>query len=694
MKIAKLQQFVEQLREVAQHNGHRYLIFLSGEPNWAEEQLTCFALGETETLLLAAHPLCGVKPKIAKQQLGREFSSVVIDANSAQSVDDWLAAAGTLLAGGLLVILCPDFGRWPQIFQRHSAAAKDYPESQFLARILTMVGDSAGVYHLSRQGLLDSQSLPQLPGKSQQWLSQLPTFDQQSAVDAIIRVVTGRAKRPLVIRSDRGRGKSSSLGIAVAELFQGGLCRRIAITAPRAEAVEAAFRRVQTLMPAGERHGDAYYFNDCELQFLPAFALKPTDNWDLVLVDEAATLPVSVLSELLQHPRIVFSTTVHGYEGSGRGFDIRFKDILHRERPQWRRIELREPVRWASDDPLEQFLNNAFLLDAEPKKTSSLNHVSVRVLHQTDLEQQGVLSQVFGLLVQAHYQTTPSDLQYLMDSRCQVIAAESDGCIVGVCQLLAEGGLDEATTNAVIAGERRPKGHLVAQRLAHISGNANYARGHSYRVNRIAVAAECRRQGVGRLMLGLAEECARHKGASYLSSSFAVSADVILFWRRQEFLPVWLGSRRDSASGAYSLLVVKSLGDGLDTDFNLMQQRLRSDLPLSFISVHRNLSTDSLATLLSCFGPGTLSLFDSNTVRRYCRRELVFEQAVASATRLSLCVDLCAVTYSALAVDLLLFALDWASVSLKYQLAGRAAVEQELRKVFEQMLTIVEVEQK
>ena len=114
-----------------------------------------------------------------------------------------------------------------------------------------MVGDSAGVYHLSRQGLLDSQSLPQLPGKSQQWLSQLPTFDQQSAVDAIIRVVTGRAKRPLVIRSDRGRGKSSSLGIAVAELFQGGLCRRIAITAPRAEAVEAAFRRVQTLMPAG-----------------------------------------------------------------------------------------------------------------------------------------------------------------------------------------------------------------------------------------------------------------------------------------------------------------------------------------------------------------------------------------------------------------------------------------------------------
>ena len=44
------------------------------------------------------------------------------------------------------------------------------------------------------------------------------TADQQRAVDAVVRVVTGHRRRPVVLTSDRGRGKSAAFGIAAAQL--------------------------------------------------------------------------------------------------------------------------------------------------------------------------------------------------------------------------------------------------------------------------------------------------------------------------------------------------------------------------------------------------------------------------------------------------------------------------------------------
>ena len=218
-------------------------------------------------------------------------------------------------------------------------------------------------------------------------------------VDAIARVAKGRAKRPLVIRSDRGRGKTSSLGIAAAGLMREGVCRRIAICAATIHSVDAAFRQVQELLPSGEAFDSGFRFKDCEFIFVSPFELNLDGDWDLIFVDEAASISVSLLQEFLNHPRVVFATTVHGYEGSGRGFDIRFKDILNRERPQWRRIELREPLRWAADDPLEKCLDEAFLLSAEPSPADGTSDFRIRVLNKEDLAQDAILAQVFGLLV-------------------------------------------------------------------------------------------------------------------------------------------------------------------------------------------------------------------------------------------------------------------------------------------------------
>lgn len=684
--------FIQQLRARGKHNGHRYLLFFSGSSYWAQAQLNSVELADSESLLLAAQPMCGLSPGIAKQNLGREFSSVVVDAHSLQSVDDWLAAAGTLRAGGVLIIMCPEFDDWPHYFQSRSDSSNDASDSLFIKRILSRVSDSEGVFHFSEAQGGSHTFAHKLPDFRDEWQPMLPSADQQIAVQAIHKVLSGRTKRPLVIRADRGRGKTSALGIAAAELFKAGSCQKIAITGPNQDAVAAAFQQLHEALPAGKLSGSNYEIGDCEMQFLPAFELCDENDWDLVFVDEAATLAVAVLEKLVcQHPRLVFSTTVHGYEGSGRGFDIRFKDVLNSLRPQSRRVALREPIRWASDDPLERYLSEAFLLNAEPtlSKCSDLAAIQYRVLAKDELAQDSIAKQVFGLLVQAHYQTSPRDLQYLLDSSCIILVAELEHCIVGVCQLLIEGQLEASVIDAIISGGRRPKGHLVAQRLAHINAQGHYAKCLSYRVNRIAVAAGQRRLGVGRALLAKAAAHAQGRGADYISSSFAATPDVIEFWLNSGFTPLWLGSRRDTSSGVYSLIVVRSFDGSLDHHFALMHRRLITDLPLTVRHVHSHISADTLVALLTGSNVNdNETVLDLRTAKRYCDRELIFEQAAASMFRLCCRSDLRAFDDAELAVSLLVLGKNWASVAFDYKLDGRAAVEDRLRIMFNQILQI------
>ncbi|MDF1691576.1 MAG: GNAT family N-acetyltransferase [Zhongshania sp.] len=681
-------EFYTQLRAQGLHSGHRYLLFISGAEDWCKDQLAELPTALDNCLLLAKQPLYGVEPQQTKSLLGREYSSLLINAHEHQDINAWLAAAGSLRAGGVLVMLCPTLDVWPQQFsaRAHYSAVT---ESAFMQRILHAAPSLPGVFCWTQEHGLSGN----VPVAGDAWQQHLPTPDQHGVIAAIQQVACGRAKRPLLIRSDRGRGKTSALGLAVAQLFGAQHCRRVLITAPSPEAVAGAFEHLAGAAPNAQITPTHCIVGDCILQFLPLdAALKSREHWDLLLVDEAAALPVASLQQLLRrYSRLVFSTTVHGYEGSGRGFDIRFKAILDRERPQWRRQAMREPIRWAADDPLEQALNSLFLLNAEPLDNDGSELLPrIRVLDRSELSDEGLLRQIFGLLVQAHYQTTPQDLQYLLDGDAELIVATSGSRVVGVCQLLPEGGFSLELAIEIVAGRRRPRGHLVAQRLAHLNEESRYTTACSLRVNRIAVVADMRRNGLGKAMLAAAEAQGRRRGAAYLSSSFAADPSVIDFWLSEQFLPVCLGSRRDTASGLYSLIVIKGLEEEFAAGAANLCGQLHRDLALTLNSVYSDISPALLLTLLAASRSATLAppAGALRAVQRYCAGELMFEQAAAGMSCLCLHGDLRSVVGAELAVGRVILGQGWALLAEQYELSGRKEIEQCLRDVFLKIIAI------
>ena len=117
-----------------------------------------------------------------------------------------------------------------------------------------------------------------------------------------------------------------------------------------------------------------------------------------------------------------------------------------------------------------------------------------------------------------------------------------------------------------------------------------------------------------------------------------------------------------------------------------MQQRLLDDLPLTVRHVHSKMSADTLVQILASGSQqNEMSTADLRQMQRYCKAELIFEQVAASLMRICCGIDLRAISGAELALSVLLFSESWASVAAKYQLSGRAAVEQSLRSIFNEI---------
>lgn len=524
--------------------------------------------------------LVQLAPTRARSWLGRELPVVVWDGWQGNPPDDLAALTGALTAGGLLFWLMPPLADWPRFADPDYVRTgldhgNDHP---FAARLASIVADHEAVIRVSP----DKASQPSILPFPKDRFAVGTTCDQQQLIERLVRFGLGRRRRPLVITADRGRGKSAALGMAAAELLQQGR-QNIIVTAPSAQSTDTLFRHAResltnVLTESGE-DGLATR-SGARLRFVPIRSLLASrPEAEVILVDEAAALPARLLKAvLLGWPRVAFATTVHGYEGAGRGFAIRFRQVLDEKTPQWQAVALTAPVRWAQSDPLEALVSELFLLGADgnvgltrPETAEAPVIEPFQPAHASDR----ALEEAFGLLVDAHYRTSPADLrQWLDDPRARSWRATLNGRTVGVLWSTEEGGLSSELAGEVSLGTRRVRGHLLAQSLASHSGYPEAAVLKGLRVVRVAVADEFRRLGIGRRLVDAARVAATESGIDYLGTSFGGSVDLVAFWQSCGLGVARMGLQQEASSGEYPIQMMRGLSSaGLE-----LAERIRNRL--------------------------------------------------------------------------------------------------------------------
>ncbi len=102
--------------------------------------------------------------------------------------------------------------------------------------------------------------------------------------------------------------------------------------------------------------GEAFRF------MAPDALLSSKEKASWLIVDEAAAIPAPLLRQLVSRfPRTLLTTTVQGYEGTGRGFLLKFCASL----PYLQLFSLSAPIRWAAGCPLESAISQLLIFSDE-----------------------------------------------------------------------------------------------------------------------------------------------------------------------------------------------------------------------------------------------------------------------------------------------------------------------------------------
>jgi len=611
------------------------------------------------------------RPRSTDELLGRTREVVVLDCHD-QFVPNALGrSVGAVDGGGLLVLLTPDLDDWPAVRDRFddSLAVPPYGiddvTGRFRERFVGTLRSHPGIALVSlgtgpdgddaieRDGLTNSGSDATAgstsPPTTQPTAPPNATFpaaayeacltdDQVRAVKAFESLATpGHA---VVAEADRGRGKSSAAGIAAGALALSGA--DVLVTAPAFRNAAEVFARASELIGGSESDGEGGDGDSGEnerngegdtrrldapgggrVRFLaPVEAADLPDDPDAVIVDEAAALPVRLLEGFLDAPAVAFCTTVHGYEGAGRGFAIRFKERLRASPFAVRDVRLDEPIRYARNDPVEAWASRALLLDARPAVDeavagSAVGDATYRTVAPDDLlADEALLREAFGLLVAAHYRTEPNDLARLLDApNLAARALVAEGRVVAVALLAREGGLDAETRRRMYEGER-VRGNMVPDVLTSQLRDEGAAEPRGLRTVRIATHHALRGEGFGTRLLDEVHEefgggCEedreggetdgdRDSDIDYFSVGYGATPRLLRFWRRAGYRTVHLSTSRNDASGEHSAIMLRPVGeDGpgsrlLDRHAAAFRDRERDGLS----DAHRDVDPDVVAGAL------------------------------------------------------------------------------------------------
>lgn len=588
--------------------------------------------------------------KDSENVLGLTYDILVLDLTEQLKPNDIGRLVEVVRGGGLVVAITPRINEWEKTVTRFQKRLIVSPYSEndvkhrFTKRFINSLLNHEGIWIVEDGKVLHGKPLP-VKGPSKRRILIPPgvrfplrlydlakTQDQVEALTKIEKLLTGGYRKTVVvITANRGRGKSAVLGLGAAGLlYILGQKRKVKIrvTAPSYSniktVVEFAEKALNVLGVGVEKIKSRGLVLTLKSKLGIIDCVSPTRivkrKADIVFVDEAAGIPIPLLFTILKSfKKIVYSSTIHGYEGAGRGFKLRFlKTIKTGMKFNFEEVGMETSIRYDEGDPIERWLYDTLLLDAEPASLS-LEEVEKfkpenALYEEPNLDEwftkrEDEFKEFIGIYVLAHYRNRPDDLAILGDAphhHARVLKLPN-GKIVVSMHLADERLTSDGEIKAVIEGENLPGNVIPSCIVKYYPAYSKFAKLKGVRVVRIAVHPDVEDRGFGSYALKNLCLEAKEKGYDWVGSSFGLTYQLLNFWVKNGFIPVHLSPGRNIVSGEYSVFVVKPLTEEACRLVEALNREFKIRLTEALSDTYFNLETETAWLLLKETGEPYLS---------------------------------------------------------------------------------------
>uniref|UniRef100_A0A8D0FLL8 RNA cytidine acetyltransferase n=1 Tax=Strix occidentalis caurina TaxID=311401 RepID=A0A8D0FLL8_STROC len=375
------------------------------------------------------------------------------------------------------------------------------------------------------------------------------TLDQAKAVLKFIEAISEKTLRSTVaLTAARGRGKSAALGLAIAGAVAFGYSN-IFVTSPSPDNLHTLFEFifkgfdalqyqehldyeiVQSLNPEFNKavvRVNVFKEHRQTIQYIhPADSVK-LGQAELVVIDEAAAIPLPLVKNLLGPYLVFMASTINGYEGTGRSLSLKLIQQLRQQSAQTQvtmtaenkstataklssartlhEVSLHESIRYAPGDPVEKWLNDLLCLDCLSitriisgcplPETCDLYYVNRDTLFCYHRASEVFLQRLMALYVASHYKNSPNDLQMLSDAPAHhlfcllppvPLTQNSLPEVLAVVQVCMEGEISRQSIMNSLSRGKKASGDLIPWTVSEQFQDPDFGGLSGGRVVRIAV---------------------------------------------------------------------------------------------------------------------------------------------------------------------------------------------------------------
>ncbi|XP_072290622.1 RNA cytidine acetyltransferase [Eucyclogobius newberryi] len=496
------------------------------------------------------------------------------------------------------------------------------------------------------------------------------TMDQTKAVLKFIEAISEKTLRSTVaLTAARGRGKSAALGLAVAGAVAFGYSN-IFVTSPSPDNLHTMFEFIfkgfdslqyqehldyeiiQSLNPEFNKavvRVNIFKEHRQTIQYIhPGDAVK-LGQAELLVIDEAAAIPLPLVKKLLGPYLVFMASTINGYEGTGRSLSLKLIQQLRQQSADSQQsqsaenrntntarlsaarslheVSLHESIRYAPGDAVEKWLNDLLCLDCLniPRLISGcplpqscdLYYVNRDTLFCYHKASEAFLQRLMALYVASHYKNSPNDLQLLSDAPAHHLfcllppvppTQNSLPEVLAVIQVCLEGEISRQSILHSLARGKKASGDLIPWTVSEQFQDMEFGSLSGGRVVRIAVNPDYQGMGYGSRALQLLQMYyegkfptmdedtnSNHKGITsvsseavtlleeviiprkelpplllklserraerldYLGVSYGITAQLLKFWKKAGYTPVYLRQTPNDLTGEHTCIMLKEL---------------------------------------------------------------------------------------------------------------------------------------